>query len=140
MVNIYNCYFIIVCPDDRYGHRCLELCGYCKGREPCNKVTGHCNAGCSSGYNGTYCKQSKWEVVYCQCLSAIEILSFTMKGIHGPCRSDNKSSLLICIFLLEYCIYMLKGYFICHVPHYIYANNIFSYVFAQPLKSTCVAA
>ncbi|XP_060573868.1 uncharacterized protein LOC132731671 [Ruditapes philippinarum] len=47
----YECY------DGTFGVDCLSMCGACRDRTPCNKVTGQCPFGCQSGFKGPKCLQ-----------------------------------------------------------------------------------
>ncbi|XP_070205136.1 scavenger receptor class F member 1-like isoform X2 [Littorina saxatilis] len=44
------------CDNKTYGRKCSESCGQCKGRQPCDRVTGSCITGCQPGYTGQLCK------------------------------------------------------------------------------------
>ncbi|XP_067671474.1 uncharacterized protein [Haliotis asinina] len=48
---------VLVCNDYWFGAQCEETCRCRDPMEICNKVTGHCNSGCASGYVGDDCQQ-----------------------------------------------------------------------------------
>ena len=52
--NMMSCIYL-ECKPGWYGEGCKQQCsGNCK-IAPCNHVTGHCDGGCTSGWNGTFC-------------------------------------------------------------------------------------
>lgn len=51
------------CGEGRFGPQCSFLCGHCLGGVVCNHVNGSCPAGCSKGWHGRYCNQSKCTVI-----------------------------------------------------------------------------
>lgn len=56
----YNKYFLFQeCPQGRYGKTCSFQCGNCLNELPCNHINGYCTSGCSPGWNGDRCDQSK---------------------------------------------------------------------------------
>ena len=60
---MYLCY-LTECKDGFYGLACTSACGKCKNL-PCDKDDGECLAGgCTAGYHGVKCQQSK-SVWYC---------------------------------------------------------------------------
>nr|XP_022305526.1 receptor-type tyrosine-protein phosphatase epsilon-like isoform X2 [Crassostrea virginica] len=45
------------CPDEWYGLDCKQNCsGHCRDNDPCNKVTGRCDKGCTYGWYGQHCE------------------------------------------------------------------------------------
>lgn len=51
------------CGEGRFGPQCSFLCGHCLGGVVCDHVNGSCPAGCSKGWHGRYCNQSKCTVI-----------------------------------------------------------------------------
>ncbi|XP_062567726.1 receptor-type tyrosine-protein phosphatase epsilon-like [Saccostrea cucullata] len=48
----------IKCPWGWYGLACKDSCaGHCRGNQPCNHVTGQCEAGCANGWMGKLCDE-----------------------------------------------------------------------------------
>ncbi|XP_062608467.1 multiple epidermal growth factor-like domains protein 10 [Saccostrea cucullata] len=48
----------IKCPWGWYGLSCKDTCtGHCSGNQPCNHVTGQCEAGCADGWMGKLCDE-----------------------------------------------------------------------------------
>ncbi|XP_052695408.1 uncharacterized protein LOC128173778 isoform X1 [Crassostrea angulata] len=45
------------CSPGNYGINCLQKCGECRGKSPCNKINGSCPDGCSAGYIGSLCSE-----------------------------------------------------------------------------------
>lgn len=48
------------CSPGSYGANCLQKCGQCRGNSTCNMFDGSCPDGCSAGYIGSLCSESKY--------------------------------------------------------------------------------
>lgn len=55
------CYMYLECEFGYYGFRCLQECSmFCKRSRDCHHVTGSCNGGCRSGWQGYDCFEGMW--------------------------------------------------------------------------------
>lgn len=50
----------VECSPGNYGINCLQKCGECRGKSPCNKINGSCPDGCSAGYIGSLCSEREY--------------------------------------------------------------------------------
>ena len=58
---LYNLLFYLVCDNSTYGSNCVHNCSRnCLNDSPCNKETGHCEAGCNPGYTNKLCNQGSF--------------------------------------------------------------------------------
>ncbi|XP_041357738.1 uncharacterized protein LOC121374699 [Gigantopelta aegis] len=46
---------VVECPNDTYGMQCEFSCGHCVRSSVCDRESGICSEGCSSGWNGLLC-------------------------------------------------------------------------------------
>lgn len=53
------CLRLLDCNRGSYGIACREICGQCRDVNHCLHINGTCLTGCSAGYQGTLCKESK---------------------------------------------------------------------------------
>ena len=66
--------FYLVCDNSTYGSNCVHNCSRnCLNDSPCNKETGHCEAGCNQGYSNKLCNQGN--------LMFIKILSYLKSNL-----------------------------------------------------------
>lgn len=50
----------IECDTGRYGINCSTTCGNCHHQSQCHNIDGSCSEGCSAGYKGPLCTESKY--------------------------------------------------------------------------------
>lgn len=64
--------FVVECQPGYYGIGCLESCSVNCYSTRCNKVTGHCDSGCNSGWTGDKCDQRN---IFClMCFSCFSLV------------------------------------------------------------------
>lgn len=64
------------CENEMFGINCKGRCsGHCLNNDTCNFITGFCNNGCSLGYLGDMCNESKkylyWKHISLKVLSTV---------------------------------------------------------------------
>uniref|UniRef100_K1QJT4 Scavenger receptor class F member 2 n=1 Tax=Magallana gigas TaxID=29159 RepID=K1QJT4_MAGGI len=81
------------CSPGNYGINCLQKCGECRGKSPCNKINGSCPDGCSAGYIGSLCSEHCKETFYGKNCALKCSKSCTHQRCHhvsGVCNPDEK--------------------------------------------------
>lgn len=48
------------CRKGYFGGDCTETCGHCRDEDQCSIINGTCLTGCAAGYQGIFCKYSKY--------------------------------------------------------------------------------
>lgn len=82
------------CSPGNYGINCLQKCGECRGKSPCNKINGSCPDGCSAGYIGSLCSEHCKETFYGKNCALKCSKSCTHQRCHhvsGVCNPDEKT-------------------------------------------------
>ena len=54
---VYILFNYIECDSGTFGRECREICGKCKGNNPCHHINGTCMEGCHPGFIGLHCDQ-----------------------------------------------------------------------------------
>ena len=63
MLNVSIVFLLLLaCDDGYYGINCTLKCGNCSENAACNKTTGECPGGCSSGWKSPLCNESRFNV------------------------------------------------------------------------------
>ena len=63
ILNVFIVFLLLLaCDDGNYGINCTLKCGNCSENAACNKTTGECPSGCSSGWQPPLCNESRCSV------------------------------------------------------------------------------
>lgn len=85
----------VECSQGNYGINCLQKCGECRGKSPCNKINGSCPDGCSAGYIGSLCSEREYFYDIFSlffCLAKISVTSLFRFIKYTTCSTESKSN------------------------------------------------
>ena len=82
---LQDCFCVLSteCSPGSYGQDCIETCGHCKQKAPCEHDTGHCpSAACDDGFAGQLCKGEQPKEIIISSSQLMLLLLFVFKPIY----------------------------------------------------------